>query len=231
MSINNQFKQFLCIQEEAIKLIKESKCDFHNMESHDELSRVLEILEPEYNLYNKKGIERFERMLITQDILTQTQKCPRILRKVYYDNRTKGYEIIDAILNIQDYFDSLKEEKLSEIQKLQLNQKLDKLLSLYIKAIEIVKKHIKTFSKNEEYKYVIKDLMNGLDVLQGGYNRRKKAGIIDLSRYLGMKSRPGHGLSRGFGEILGGCFPPEDKYWIDEILDAVYAIEKYYREM
>jgi hypothetical protein len=40
--------------------------------------------------------------------------------------------------------------------------------------------------------------------------------------------RGGIGLSRGFGEILM-ALPPEP--WIDELLDAVYEIERYYSQM
>jgi hypothetical protein len=65
-----------------------------------------------------------------------------------------------------------------------------------------------------------------------GGTRNRKAGMVNLLRYLKTpkEKRGGFGLSRGFEEFLL-AMPKEDKYWVDEILDAVDAIEDYYREM
>ena len=72
--ISRKFEKFLSLQAGAIHLIKESKSEFTEEVSRKELDQVLEILEPEYNLYIKKGEERFKGMLITQDKLVQTKK-------------------------------------------------------------------------------------------------------------------------------------------------------------
>ena len=72
----------------------------------------------------------------------------------------------------------------------------------------------------------------GLRNLQGGYDRTKKAGIVDLLRYVKIPKhkRGGLGLSRGFGEFLR-ALPKEDEHWASEIMDDVHKIENYYREM
>ena len=230
--ISRKFEKFLSLQAGAIHLIKESKSEFTEEVSRKELDQVLEILEPEYNLYIKKGEERFKGMLITQDKLVQTKKCPGLLTSIYYDNRKSGYEIIEAILAIQDFFDSLLAEKIPEDVKRDLQKKLEMLLSLYIVAINIVKKYIDKFHNDVEYKLTIEDLNIGLRNLQRGYDRNRKAGIVNLLRYTKKpkEKRGGFGLARGFGEFLR-ALPKEDEYWANEIMDAVHAIENYYREM
>jgi hypothetical protein len=170
--VDNKFQQFLAIQKEAIDFINRSKSEFKEESSHKELDQVLEILESEYSLYFKKGEERFKHMLITQDKLLQTKKCVQLVSSCYYDNLEMGYKIMDAILAIQNFFDSVLEEKILAVEKKELQQKLEQFLSLYISAINIVKKYINKFKDNNEYKLTIEDLNMGLRNLQRGYDRK-----------------------------------------------------------
>jgi hypothetical protein len=229
--ISNMFKVFLLLQENAIDLVRNSITEFKEETSKKELYQALEILESEYKLYLKKGEERFSRMLVTQDELIQTQKCPKIFSSIYSENLEKGYEVIEAILAIQDYFNSLLEKKLPEGEIIELRHKLERLLSLFAESISVVKKYIEKFRKDPKYLYIVKDLEHGQSVLQGWYDRIKKAGIVDLSRHIKKKlKRGGFGLSRGFGEFLY-ALPKDDEEWSDEVMDAVRKIERYYRSM
>ena len=111
------------------------------------------------------------------------------------------------------------------------DQKRLALIALLKKACLIVEKYIDQFRNNEEYRLTIEDLNMSLRNLNGGINLLSNNPKWFLERLNRTKEkRGGFGLSRGFGEFLL-ALPKEDEYWADEILDAVYAIEDYYREM
>ncbi len=106
-----------------------------------------------------------------------------------------------------------------------------RLISLLRNACLIVEKYINKFKYDDSYKLTIEDLNIGLDNLTG----RIKLLSDNIEWFKLVLSRQNHkrggfGLSRGFGEFLL-AMPKEDEYWVDEILDAVYAIEDYYRSM
>ena len=98
-------------------------------------------------------------------------------------------------------------------------------------AADIVQKYIDKFKDDEVHKYRIQDLERGLDNLVG---RIDSIYAIDgwIVRHLmrPKNKRGGFGLSRGFGEMMMSYYK-EDGDWTDEIMDAVDAVEKYYREV
>jgi hypothetical protein len=114
-----------------------------------------------------------------------------------------------------------------------IQSKHEKFLKIRQNAIDILKKRIAIFEGDPEYKVTVEDLRNGLSVLEAGYERVKKEGSKGLEQNLikhpkgGKRARPGLGLSRGFGEFLLAI----DEEWTNEVLDAVYAIEDYWRKM
>lgn len=104
------------------------------------------------------------------------------------------------------------------------------LIKLLAEAVGIIIKYIKQFEKqsNAENDLLISDLYLGLSNLTGRINLIIDNEQLFLERLTTpSEKRGGFGLSRGFGEFL--CAIEED--WVDEILDAVYKIEEYYRKM
>ena len=122
---------------------------------------------------------------------------------------------------------------LTETEKHTIAEKYNKYISIQFNAIAIVSKYIKKFDGDVEYKTTIEDLKRGLHILEVGISKDIEKGIegfvADLEKFP-KGSRPGFGLSRGFGEFLR-ALPKEDEYWASEIMDAVHAIEDYYRSM
>ncbi len=111
------------------------------------------------------------------------------------------------------------------------DQKRLKLIHLLKEACDIVEKYKHKFQDDPEYKLTIEDLEMGLSNLTGRIDLLSNTPEwIKLNLNRPKEKRGGFGLSRGFGEFLL-ALPKEDEYWADEILDAVYAIENYYREM
>jgi hypothetical protein len=110
-------------------------------------------------------------------------------------------------------------------------QKRDDLIRLIIHAAEVVEFHIKRLKCHTEYKDTLDDLNMGLNNLYAGIKNFREDSEFFLKLLKRDKhKRGGFGLSRGFGEFLR-ALPKEDEYWASEIMDAVHAIEDYYRSM
>ena len=110
-------------------------------------------------------------------------------------------------------------------------EKREELRVLLEKAALIVDRYIEKFKDDKEYILVIEDLKRGHSNLVN----RSKLFYENEELFLSILSednhkRGGFGLSRGFGEFLR-ALPKEDEYWASEIMDAVHAIEDYYRSM
>jgi hypothetical protein len=230
-NISEKFKKFLFLQEKAIVLLNQCKLEFKNSHSLNELDQALEILKPEYDLYLKKGEERFKRMLITQDKL----KRPSFF-SIYDENEERGLEVIRAILAIQNFFDNIRENKIPVSEKIILERDLKNFLSLYEDAIRITEKYIEKFKNNINYKETVSLLQYGLRYLQGSYTNIKNAGIVDLRRRnkIEKRKRPGLGLfgsfDSGYGSRLRLIKTP-DGTWSDEIVDSLKAIELFFVNM
>ena len=112
-----------------------------------------------------------------------------------------------------------------------LKVKLNGFIVLCDIAIDIVKKYIEKFKKDPEYELTVEDLTMGLKNLCS-YREFfiSNPDYLLKKMYLPTKKRPGLGFGRGFGEFLR-ALPKEDEWWADEIMDAVHAIEKYFRNM
>lgn len=110
-------------------------------------------------------------------------------------------------------------------------RKRENLKDLLENAAIIVRNYISKFHDNPEYKVTIEDLEVGYRNLMSRSRLfyKKEDLFIEILKEPKEK-RGGFGLSRGFEEFLL-AMPKEDKYWVDEILNAVDAVEDYYREM
>jgi len=225
------FKKFLFLQKKAINLIRQYKLLFKNSDSLSELDQAIEILKSEYDLYIKKGEERFNRMLITQDILIQRKRCTSLFSSIYDENKEKGYEIIKAILAIQGFFDNIRENEIPSDEKIALEQDLTKFLSLYKEAIGITKKYIEKFENNSDYEQMLSLLQHGLSYLQGSYDNIESDGITQLRRDKKIENhkRPRLGFFGSFGSAYGSQLRLIDENWADEIVDSLEAIESFFK--
>ena len=110
-------------------------------------------------------------------------------------------------------------------------RKREKLKDLLESAAIIVRNYINKFQDDPEYKLTIEDLEVGYRNL---INRSKlfyeKEDLFIEILKEPKEKRGGFGLSRGFEEFLL-ALPKKEKYWVDDVLDSVDAIENYYREM
>lgn len=141
-------------------------------------------------------------------------------------------------------YDAPRNYKFTEDELKKFPNQYDEYVAIQKDAIRIVKKYINKFQNKSGSELLVKDLKLGLSILEDGLKSdldRGPEGLLSiLERYhrvpakgmpvKGVKYRPGLGLSRGFGEFLR-ALPPEDKYWADEIMDAVHKIEDYFRNM
>jgi len=108
---------------------------------------------------------------------------------------------------------------LTNEEKVMLPEKYTRYISIQQDAIQIVKKYVNQFSNSPEYKIIVEDLKNGLNVLEVGLSKDVEKGIdgflADLERFPKGR-RPGFGISRGFGEFLWQGYD-----WQKEIMDSV----------
>lgn len=110
-------------------------------------------------------------------------------------------------------------------------QKFQIFLQIAEDAIHILKKYIAIFANDPEKQALVSDLKHGLEILEKGTQRRKDEGIAKFAEHLKKyprDKRPGLGLSRGFSEFL---YTLPDEPWIDEIMNAVRKIERYYASL
>jgi hypothetical protein len=107
-------------------------------------------------------------------------------------------------------------------------EKHEHLNILFSHAINLLECRIRIMKEQKSnYSSLIDDLDKGLENLKvGQYNFQTERGKRILFKKPPQK-RGGLGLSRGFGEVLGNIREP----WVEELMDSIYTIERYYRNM
>lgn len=234
VALEKNLKEFLHLHEEAITSVKRYIEKFRGASGYDErtltqgLEKGLKVLNVEYESYKKKGIVRLARMLETQknDQLIQYKALIHVLC-TYGQDRVEG--LVDSIRKIQRYFNDMLVARISEAERIELEKKLYGLLETQEYAMGVIKKHIEQLQCKEGNEAVVKDLLHGLSIVEGGYNRCKEEGIGGLAMFLKKSprgKRPGLSLTRGFGEFLWHGYD-----WEREIMEALDKIEDYFASM